>query len=149
MRSLCSLSLAALLLAARIVHAGSGAEAGATLPPGWTPVAASALHGNFRHAGHQDITMLARNGAAYGVLLLPGDASGGNASVVRTFGAGPANPPQLSLVHPGSYRPACHDGGYCAAVDIATDAIGLCHGEASCEIIYFKDNTFHNLTTTD
>jgi hypothetical protein len=149
MRCVFSLTLAALLLAAGALHAAPAEVEGHPLPPGWVPVATPALHGSFRQSGHEDIAVLAQQGATYGVLVVPGEGHEDEVSVARTFGSSAANPPQLSLVHPGNYTPACHDGDACAPVDIPAEAIGLCHGEASCEIVYFKDHAFHHLTITD
>ena len=56
-----------------------------------------------------------------------------------------ANPPRLSLIHPGSYQPVCHSGESCAPLSIANESIGLCFGEASCEIIYFADGAYHEM----
>lgn len=148
MRYVASLSLAALLLSTLTAHASSGVQV-PPLPQGWVAVQAPALHGSFLHGGREDTAMLVQNGHAYGVAVIPGKASGREARIVRTFGSSQANPPQLSLIKPGSYPPVCHQGRACKPVSIATEAIGLCHGEASCEIIYFKDNAFHHLAATD
>jgi len=124
------------------------------LPPGWTQLAASApdaglsLSGKFQRQGNIDTAVVVQNGqgGAYGLAVVPVD---GTASIVKTFKDIKANPPQLSLVQPGSYQPACHSGNSCAPLSIANESIGLCFGEASCEIIYFTDGAYHEIFLTD
>jgi hypothetical protein len=141
--------LAAALLASAQAHAGDAVSG--PLPPGWTPLQGGAtLSGAFRQPGSTDVAVLVRHGGgeAYGLAVV--SAAGGKAAgVVKTFSDARANPPSLSLVRPGSYRPVCHDGGDCPPQAIANEAIGLCFGEASCEIIYFRDGVLHELVTTD
>ncbi len=127
------------------------------LPPGWTPLAASApdaglsLSGKFQRQGNVDTALVVQNGqdGAYGLAVVPGAVADGTASIVKTFKDIKANPPHLSLVQPGSYQPACHTGNSCAPLSIANESIGLCFGEASCEIIYFADGAYHEIYLTD
>lgn len=124
------------------------------LPSGWTPLASSApdaslsLSGTFQRQGHIDKAVVVQNGQgdAYGLAVVPVD---GTASIVKTFRDIKANPPHLSLVQPGSYQAACHTGNSCAPLSIANESIGLCFGEASCEIIYFADGAYHEIYLTD
>ncbi|NVD70200.1 hypothetical protein HUX88_06470 [Duganella sp. BJB1802] len=81
--------------------------------------------------------------------VLPGAAGDGAASIVKTFKDIKANPPHLSLVKPGSYQPVCHGGESCAPLAIANESIGLCFGEASCEIIYYAEGAYHEIYITD
>lgn len=120
------------------------------LPAGWQPLALPTLSGNFRKQGDKDTAVLVQNGqdGPYGLAVVP-EADGGQASIVKTFRDIKANPPQLSLVKPGSYKPVCHDGGDCAPLSIANEAIGLCFGEASCQIIYFNGSAFREISVTD
>lgn len=129
------------------------------LPQEWTPLPASAaapdaglaLSGQFQHQGNADTAVLVQNsqGGAYGLAVVPGTPADGAASIVKTFKDIHANPPRLSLVHPGSYQPVCHSGESCAPLSIANESIGLCFGEASCEIIYFADGAYHEIHVTD
>jgi hypothetical protein len=158
MRYLSWLSLATLLLTATAGHAAQAdtpaapqaAPIGRPLPAGWLPLIGKDMRGSFIQAGSDDIALLMYKGDTDGVVIVPDPASGREISVIHTFSDSETNLPQLSLIKPGSYQPVCHDGGACGpAVNLATEAIGLCHGEASCEIIYFKDNSFHHITVTD
>lgn len=47
------------------------------------------------------------------------------------------------------HGPVCHTGGSCAPVKISNEAISLCFGEASCEIIYFDGSAFREFVVTD
>jgi hypothetical protein len=128
------------------------AAAARPLPEGWLPLSVPTLPGSFLREDTRDIAFLMQKGGRYGVVVMPDAASGLPASVVKTFGPGEVNPPQLSLIKPGSYRPACHSdgsGGDCAPLTLATEAIGLCFREASCEIIYYAGNAFHEIAITD
>ncbi|MYM83265.1 hypothetical protein GTP44_15025 [Duganella sp. FT50W] len=138
------LSLCALLATASVHAATSGTP---PLPHGWQALAAPTVSGNFQREGQRDVAVLAKNGATYGLLVIA--AGNGAVSVVKTFGDIQANPPQWSLVRPGSYQPVCHHGGACAPVEIHTDAISLCFGEASCQIVYFNGKAFSALAITD
>lgn len=120
------------------------------LPEGWQALALPTVAGNFRQAGSDDIAMLvkSRDSATYGLAVVP--ASGGaQASIVKTFSDIKANPPQLSLVKPGNYQPVCHSGGNCTPQTIAHEAMSLCFGEASCQIIYFTGGSFRELAVSD
>ncbi|GJJ00449.1 hypothetical protein RugamoR64_09870 [Duganella rhizosphaerae] len=129
------------------------------LPPGWTPLAASAsvpdaslsLSGKFQRQGNVDTALVVQNGqdGSYGLAVVPSAVTDGTASIIKTFKDIKANPPHLSLVQPGSYQPACHTGNSCAPLSIANESIGLCFGEASCEIIYFADGAYHEIYLTD
>lgn len=124
------------------------------LPQGWTPLAADAgltLSGKFQQQGNTDTAVVVQNGqgGAYGLAVVPGAAAEGGASIVKTFKDIKANPPRLSLVRPGSYQPVCHSGESCAPLTIANESIGLCFGEASCEIIYYANGAYHELYVTD
>ncbi|MYM88234.1 hypothetical protein GTP91_13715 [Rugamonas sp. FT82W] len=124
------------------------------LPQGWTTLAADAgltVSGTFQHPGHTDTAVVVQNGqaGAYGLAVLPGAADDGAASIVKTFKDIKANPPHLSLVKPGSYQPVCHGGESCAPLAIANESIGLCFGEASCEIIYYAEGAYHEIHITD
>lgn len=110
--------------------------------------------GSFRQQGKRDLAMLTHygkkgRGEYYGVLVFPEAGSGQPAKVVKTFIDTGPNPPGLSLVKPGSYTPVCHNGGPCTPVNISNEAISLCFGEASCEIIYFNGGAFRELFVTD
>jgi hypothetical protein len=69
--------------------------------------------------------------------------------IVKTFRAIAPNPPQLSLIKPGNYQPACHNGGDCAPRHIDSEAISVCFGEASCGIIYADGSAFREMAVTD
>lgn len=151
---------AGLLLALSSTGYAYGSEANVKqLPPGWAPLAASAsapdaalsLSGKFQRQANVDTALVVQNGqdGAYGLAVVPGAAADGTASIVKTFKDIKANPPRLSLVQPGSYQPACHTGNSCAPLSIANESIGLCFGEASCEIIYFADGAYHEIYLTD
>ncbi|USX25173.1 hypothetical protein NHH73_21550 [Oxalobacteraceae bacterium OTU3CINTB1] len=139
--------LACLLVMATLADA---AAAGATDIPAMAPP----VLGSFRQPDQRDLAVLRHNGKKnrgeqYDVVVFPEAGSGQPAKVVKTFiDAGP-NPPRLSLAKPGSYKPACHAGGQCAPVKISNEAISLCFGEASCEIIYFNRGAFRELVVTD
>lgn len=110
--------------------------------------------GSFRQQGKRDLAMLTHygkkgRGEHYGVLVFPNAGSGEPGKVVKTFIAIGPNPPHLSLVKPGSYKPACHTGGPCAPVKISNEAISLCFEEASCEIIYFDGGAYREIFVTD
>ena len=112
------------------------------------------LTGTLRHPGERDVAVLTHNGKKsggnqYSVIVFPNIGSGQPAKVVKTFIDTGPNAPRLSLVKPGSYKPACHAGGPCAPVKISSEALSLCFGEASCEIIYFDGGTFRELVVTD
>ena len=137
-------------------HAYGGETIIQQLPQGWTPLASAAtadasltLSGQFQHQGNAGAAVLVQNGDAYGVAVVPGAPADGTASIVKTFKDIKTNAPRLSLIHPGSYQPACHGGESCAPLSIANESIGLCFGEASCEIIYFADGAYHELVVTD
>ena len=112
------------------------------------------LRGNFLRPGSGDVAMLLHSEQAgmadrYSLVMLPNAASKQPPRVLKNFSAKGPNPPELSLVKPGSYTPVCHDGGRCAPVKIANEAISLCFGEASCEIVYFNGSEFRELVVTD
>lgn len=112
------------------------------------------LRGNFLRPGSGDVAMLMHSeqpGMAdrYILMVLPNAASGQPPRVVKNFSVKGPNPPELSLVKAGTYTPVCHDGGRCAPVKIANEAISLCFGEASCEIVYFNGSEFRELVVTD
>ncbi|WP_332851303.1 hypothetical protein [Duganella sp. S19_KUP01_CR8] len=143
---------AGLLLALSSTGYAYGSEAVVKqLPPGWTPLAGLSLSGKFQQQGNVDTALVVQNGqdGAYGLAVVPGAVADGTASIVKTFKDIKANPPRLSLVQPGSYQPACHTGNSCAPLSIANESIGLCFGEASCEIIYFADGAYHEIYLTD
>lgn len=124
------------------------------LPKGWTtlvPDTGLTVSGKFQQQGHTDTAVVVRNGqdGAYGLAVLPASSGDGAASIVKTFKDIKANPPHLSLVTPGSYQPVCHNGESCAPLAIANESIGLCFGEASCEIIYYADGAYHEIQVTD
>ena len=127
---------------------------GRALPRGWTALSLPVLPGSFQQQGKRDIALLMYNsheGQAdqYGLVVVP-DASGGlPAKVVKTFTDTGPNAPRLSLIKPGNYVPVCHNGGPCAPVKISNEAIGLCFGEANCEIIYFNGGAYRELVVTD
>lgn len=111
------------------------------------------LRGNLLHPGSGDLAMLMHTRQSgmdlYGLVVVPNAASGQPPRVVKNFTDKGPNPPRLSLVKPGTYTPVCHDGGQCAPVKIANEAISLCFGEASCEIVYFDGSAFRELAVTD
>jgi len=152
-----SIAAGLLLALSSTGNAYGGAASIQQLPQGWAPLPASAsapdasmtLSGQFQHQGNADTAMLVQNGGAYGLAVVPGTPADGAASIVKTFKDIHANPPRLSLVHPGSYQPVCHSGESCAPLSIANESIGLCFGEASCEIIYFADGAYHEIHVTD
>ncbi|MYN42382.1 hypothetical protein GTP55_23850 [Duganella sp. FT109W] len=123
--------------------------AGPALPGGWIPLPAPTLSGAFLHEGNADTAVLTADKDGYGLVVVPDAASGAEARVVKTFHDIAANPPQLSLIKPGNYQPLCHGGGTCPPVSIASEAIGLCFGEASCEILYFDGKAFRDIAITD
>ena len=134
-----------------VTNAGTDTAApGATNEqPTWLPVL-----GSFRLQGKRDLAMLTHYGKKgrgdhYGVLVFSDVGNGQPGKVVKTFIDTGPNPPRLSLAKPGSYKPVCHTGGPCAPVKISTEAISLCFGEASCEIIYFDGSAFRELVVTD
>jgi hypothetical protein len=133
------------------VSAAQAAPATA-LPPGWQPLAGDGqvLTGQFRAQGDTDTALLVRNGAdgSYGLAVAAG-ASGQPAAIVKTFARIDANPPKLALVRPGVYKPACAGGESCAPLNIEREAISLCFGEASCEIVYFSGDAFREVFVTD
>ncbi|MYM74709.1 hypothetical protein GTP56_21290 [Duganella sp. FT134W] len=110
---------------------------------------APTLSGAFLHEGSADTAVITENKDGYSLVVVPDTASGGKARVVKTFHDIAANPPQLSLIKPGSYQPVCHSGDDCPKVSIASEAIGLCFGEASCEILYFDGKAFRDIAITD
>lgn len=140
-------------------YAHGGTAIVGQLPQGWTPLAAATaapdagltLSGQFQHQGNADTAVLVQNGqgGAYGLAVVPGTPVDGAASIVKTFKDIKASPPRLSLIHPGSYQPVCHSGESCAPLSIANESIGLCFGEASCEIIYFAEGRYHEIYVTD
>lgn len=124
------------------------------LPQGWKTLSLPVLPGSFQQKGNRDIALLmyqSREGQddQYGLVVVPDASDGQPARVVKTFTDNGPNPPRLSLVKPGSYAPVCHNGGICAPVKIGNEAIGLCFGEASCEIIYFNAGAYRELVVTD
>lgn len=139
--------------------AGSDAAAAGAInehpsPQRWQPTSLPVLTGSFRQQGKRDLAVLTHNdkkgrGDQYGVVIFPDAGSGQPAKVVKTFIDTGPNPPRLSLVKPGSYTPVCHAGVPCAPVKISNEAISLCFGEASCEIIYFNGGAFRELVVTD
>jgi hypothetical protein len=146
--------LAAAWLTAACAHAGDVDPN--RLPQGWTPLPdAAALSGAFRQAGSADAALLVQHGAGgdYGLAVMFGADGGRPAAIVANFKDIKANPPQLSLIKPGSYQPRCSPGsgkdGGCQPQEIVNEAIGLCFGEASCEILYFSGGAFRALRMTD
>ncbi|MBP1205133.1 hypothetical protein JOD97_003175 [Duganella sp. 1411] len=139
--------------AADLAAATSGLNERA-LPQGWTALSLPVLPGSFQQQGNRDIALLMYQSHEgqddqYGLVVVPDASSSQPAKVVKTFTDKGPNAPRLSLVKPGSYAPVCHDGGHCAPVMISNEAIGLCFGEASCEIIYFDAGAYRELFVTD
>lgn len=147
--------LAAVVLTALLGALSAGAaEKSASSTKAENSLPLPVLRGNFLHAGSGDMAMLMRSeqvgmADSYIMVVLPNASSGQPPRVVKHFSAKEANPPKLSLVKPGMYTPVCHDGGPCTPVKIANQAIGLCFGEASCEIVYFDGSEFRELFVTD
>lgn len=140
------------LLDASHIHAAE--KMPQSLPAGWDALSMPSLRGNFMHPGSGDVAALMHSKRAgtddlYGLVVVPNAASGQPPRVVKNFTDNGPNPPRLSLVKPGTYTPVCHDGGHCAPVKIANEAISLCFGEASCEIVYYNGNAFRELVVTD
>jgi hypothetical protein len=154
---------ACLLALAGAAHVHAGEPVGQDLPKGWTVLSLPALRGSFLQAHSNDIALLMQNAPSgqddqYGLAMVPDIASGKPATIVKTFIDTGPNAPRLALLPPGSYRPLCHDkpdsqesqrSNQCAPVNIATESISLCFGEASCEIIYFNGKAFRELVVTD
>jgi len=147
--------LVCLLAVAAHAGAGTGASTDAAAPGASNEQATSLpVLGNFRQQGKRDLAMLTHygkkgRGEQYGVLVFPEAGSGQPGKVVKTFIDSGPNAPRLSLVKPGSYTPVCHNGGPCTPVKLDNEAISLCFGEASCEIIYFSGGAFRELFVTD
>ena len=121
------------------------------LPEGWQPLPLPTLSGSFLEHGQRGTAMLVQNPQqhTYGVAVAAEPASGATARIVKTFRAIAPNPPQLSLIKPGNYQPACHNGGDCALRHIDSEAISVCFGEASCGIIYADGSAFREIAVTD
>jgi hypothetical protein len=65
------------------------------------------------------------------------------AIIVETFKDIAANPPSLSVIKSGKYRPFCPpEVKKCVPFIVKNQAIGLSFGEASAQIIYFNKNKF-------
>ncbi|MYN15362.1 hypothetical protein GTP81_01195 [Rugamonas sp. FT107W] len=148
------LAVSLLLALTSAGHALANEAVAKQLPQGWTPLAPDAgltLSGKFQQQANTDTAIVVQNGqgGAYGLAVVPGAAADGAASIVKTFKDIKANPPRLSLVQPGSYQPVCHSGESCAPLSIANESIGLCFGEASCEIIYYANGAYHEVYVTD
>lgn len=140
------------LLDASHIHAAE--KIPQNLPKGWDALSMPSLRGSFMHPGSDDVAVMMHSRQAgmddlYGLVVVPNAASGLPPRVVKNFTDNGTNPPRLSLVKPGTYTPVCHDGGRCAPVKIANEAISLCFGEASCEIVYFNGSAFRELFVTD
>jgi hypothetical protein len=140
----------ALMACLAAMAARTDAAAGAIAEPTMSPP----VLGSFRQPGKRDLAVLRHDGKKsrgeqYDVVVFPDAGSGQQAKVVKTFIDTGPNPPRLSLAKPGSYTPVCHTGGRCTPVKISNEAISLCFGEASCEIIYFNGGAFRELVVTD
>ncbi|MTK63130.1 MAG: hypothetical protein F8N15_00965 [Methanobacterium sp.] len=55
----------------------------------------------------------------------------------------------ISIVHPGKYDTSCKNWKNCPQIILKNDAIGVCYGEESCEIVYYEDNAFKEVFLTD
>lgn len=149
---------ARMVLRLLVIAATMPVAVAAELPPGWEPLNAASgdngaltLSGHFQDSAHSGVATLVAKSAdgPYGLAVTRDAASGGQASIVKTFSDIKANPPRLSLVKPGKHLPVCHDGGQCVPLNIANEAIGLCFGEASCTVIYFDGGAFGEIAVTD
>lgn len=121
------------------------------LPRGWVQVDKAAIVGKFRTDNDLDKAVLVANKAKnqFGIAIIPDERSAQRSIIAKTFSDIAANPPELNLIKPGEYKPVCHDGGECGPKKILRPAIGVCFGEASCEIIYFEKGKMREMFTTD
>lgn len=146
------IKFAAFSLAALAVPLTDASElAGQKLPAGWTPMSVPAITGNFL-GYHKSATALLVKSAEekqYGLAVLPSEGEGRRSRIVTKFKDIGANPPELAILAPGVVHPVCHNGGRCKSIKVETEAISLCFGEASCEVIYFDGKLFHTVFVTD
>lgn len=121
------------------------------LPTGWVQIDKAAIVGNFRADKDLDKAVLVTNKAKnqFGIAIIPDAQSSQRSIIAKTFRDIAANPPELNLIKPGDYKLVCHDGGECGSKKILRQAIGVCFGEASCEIIYFEKGRMREIFTTD
>ncbi|MET0268641.1 MAG: hypothetical protein ABW202_23870 [Duganella sp.] len=150
-RRLALLCATCLLTLVSACHIRATQANGVTLPQGWRPYFQPSVSGAFLRPGAHNVAMLVRNEEQHlsGVLVLTFVDDSGTASVIKTFKEDDTNPPKLSLLQPGNYRPACHQGGPCQPTHIANEAISLCFGEASCAILYAEGDSFRELAVSD
>lgn len=112
-----------------------------------------AISGNFLGNNSSATAILVRTPREmeYGVAILASDDRERSSRIVIKLQAKDigTNPPALGVVPPGTINPVCHGGGICKPITIKTDAISLCFGEASCEIIYLDGKSFRAAFVTD
>ena len=132
------------------IHANAS-ESDKKLPKGWTPMSAKTITGDFLGDHKPAIALLVRSTKEkqYGVAVLPGESGVSTNLIVTKFKDIDANLPELTVFVPGVVKPVCHNGTKCEPVNVRTDALSLCFGEASCEVIYFDGKRFRTVFATD
>lgn len=152
-----AIRLTVLVLATAASSAAMASQSvGMNLPDGWVAMDKGAagntqdLKGAFRGGKHPEHAVIVRN-KDNGRLGLAISTSGSNmpAEIVATFDESRVNPPKLSLIRPGTYPSVCHDKQPCSQVKVTHVSVGMCFGEASCEIVYFDQGKFHEMYVTD
>ena len=148
----CLLTLAA-ATATNASAAGAPTPAGVQTPPGWRLMPLPSIMGHIQHADTDDSVQLMYDDdqQLVGVVMVTFTPGGGNSRLLKSFKykEGDANAPALSLMAPGDYQPVCHPGNSCEPVHVASQAIGLCFGEASCRILYYEGKELRDVVMTD
>ncbi|MGK5023347.1 hypothetical protein [Janthinobacterium sp. RB2R34] len=141
------------LAATTATTANAQAQVGVQTPAGWRMMPLLSIRGHIQNADSDDNVQLMYNDEQQlvGVVMVTFTPGGGYSGLLKSFkyNEGDANPPVLSMIAPGDYRPACHPGSSCEAVHIANQAIGLCFGEASCRILYYDGKELRDIVMTD
>lgn len=137
------------LLAAAAAYGGSAPAQ--SLPDGWSTMATPSVSGIFRQNGPLETAVLVRNtqSGEHGLAIIPANSGSDRGAVVAFFKDVKTNPPTLSLLTPAAFRPVCHKDANCAKLKLDTQAVSVCFGEASCEVIYFDGVRFNEMFVTD
>lgn len=134
------------------------AESNALLPAGWTVLPKEkssqdglvAIEGFFTSPKVKTQAILVENKTEgkYGLAVtMPINQT---AKIIQTFTDISPNPPSLSLIKAGKYRPTCPpEAKNCHAFVLKHQAIGLAFDESSAQIIYFDKNKFHAVFVAD
>ncbi len=134
------------------------AEKNALLPIGWTVLPKEksshdglvAIEGFFTSPKVKTQAILVENKTEgkYGLAVtMPINQT---AKIIQTFKDISPNPPSLSLIKAGKYRPTClPEAKNCHAFILKHQAIGLAFDESSAQIIYFDKNKFHAVFVAD